>query len=87
MTVHKNTFYLFSGLFLIFIFYIFLQFNDILIGWGAKLYTNYDSVVFYENRVLSIDNILYDNSYNYIAYKLYPIFLSSINSFYSLFFN
>ena len=85
MILHKNTFYLFSSLLVIVLFFIFLQSNDILIGWGSKLYTNYDSVFFYENRVISVDNMLFDKSYNYIAYKAYPIFLSYINSFYSIF--
>jgi hypothetical protein len=85
MVVSKSRFYLSLLTLSLFLFFFTLLFSDILIGWGKQLYTNYDSVVFFENRLLDINTILYDNSYNYIAYKLYPVYLSIVNSLFDLF--
>jgi hypothetical protein len=85
MVISRNRVYLSLIAFILLIFFVFLQFNDVLIGDSGQLYTNYDSVEFYKIRAMGVDSILHDN--NHLAYKAYPIFISIVHSFYSIFFD
>ena len=57
MIVSRSRFYLSLMALSLFLFFFILLFSDLLIGWGKQLYTNYDSVYFFENRILSIRTI------------------------------